>query len=79
MKFLNLVSSAEAEKILLGLARPLPEDLVRVRILPDGRAEPILGKSGLLNTLVRSDGYIRVPAGLDGCEAGEVAEVYLWQ
>lgn len=55
------------------------EDLVRVRILPDGRAEPILGKSGLLNTLVRSDGYIRVPAGLDGCEAGEVAEVYLWQ
>lgn len=55
------------------------EDLVRVRILPDGRAEPILGKSGLLNTLVRSDGYIRVPVGLDGCEAGEVAEVYLWQ
>ncbi|MDR0981414.1 MAG: molybdopterin molybdotransferase MoeA [Methanocalculaceae archaeon] len=55
------------------------EDLVRVRILPDGRAEPILGKSGLLNTLVRSDGYIRVPAGLDGCEAGEVMEVYLWQ
>lgn len=54
------------------------EDLVRVRILPDGRAEPIFGKSGLLNTLVRSDGYIRVPAGLDGCEAGEVAEVYLW-
>ena len=54
------------------------EDLVRVRILSDGRAEPILGKSGLLNTLVRSDGYIRVPAGLDGCEAGEVVEVYLW-
>ncbi|HJK45706.1 MAG TPA: molybdopterin molybdenumtransferase MoeA, partial [Methanocorpusculum sp.] len=52
--------------------------LVRVRILSDGRAEPILGKSGLLNTLVRSDGYIRVPAGLDGCEAGEVVEVYLW-
>ncbi|HJK22381.1 MAG TPA: molybdopterin molybdotransferase MoeA [Methanocorpusculum sp.] len=54
------------------------EDLVRVRILSDGRAGPILGKSGLLNTLVRSDGYIRVPAGLDGCEAGEVVEVYLW-
>ncbi len=55
------------------------EDLVRIKLLPDGTAEPVLGKSGLLNTLVHSDGYIRVPAGLDGCEAGEEVEVHLWQ
>lgn len=55
------------------------EDLVRVKLCPDGSAEPCLGKSGLLNTLVKSDGYIRVPAGLDGHEAGEEVEVYVWQ
>lgn len=54
------------------------EDLIRVKILPNGDIEPVLGKSGLLNTLVKSDGYIRVPAGLDGYERGEVVEVYLW-
>ncbi|MDV0443701.1 gephyrin-like molybdotransferase Glp [Methanorbis rubei] len=55
------------------------EDLIRIKILPDGRAEPVLGKSGLLNTLIHSNGYIRVPAGLDGHEAGETVEVHLWQ
>ncbi|MDV0441807.1 gephyrin-like molybdotransferase Glp [Methanorbis furvi] len=55
------------------------EDLIRIKILPDGSAEPVLGKSGLLNTLIHSDGYIRIPAGLDGCEAGETVEVHLWQ
>lgn len=55
------------------------EDLVRVKLLPDGSAEPCLGKSGLLNTLVLSDGYTCVPAGLDGREAGEEIEVHLWQ
>lgn len=54
------------------------EDLVRVKLLESGEAEPVLGKSGLLNTLVKSDGYIRVPAGRDGYEKGEIVEVYLW-
>ncbi|MDO9523288.1 MAG: molybdopterin molybdotransferase MoeA [Methanocorpusculum sp.] len=53
-------------------------DLIRVKLLPNGDIEPVLGKSGLLNTLVKSDGYIKVPAGLDGYEPGEVVEVYLW-
>jgi molybdopterin molybdotransferase len=55
------------------------EDLVRVKLLPDGAVLPVLGASGLLNTLIHSDGYIRVPAGLDGCEKGEVVKVYLWE
>ena len=53
-------------------------DLIRVKLLQNGDIEPVLGKSGLLNTLVKSDGYIKVPAGLDGYEPGEVVEVYLW-
>ncbi len=55
------------------------EDLVRARVLADGRVEPVLGKSGLLNTLIRSDGYLRIPSGLDGCEEGDVVEVFLWE
>lgn len=55
------------------------EDLVRVKFCPDGSVEPCLGKSGLLNTLVHSDGYLRVPAGVDGYEAGEEVQVHLWQ
>jgi molybdopterin molybdotransferase len=53
------------------------EDYVRVRIR-DGRAYPEFGKSGLINTLVRSDGLVRIPAGMEGLEEGEVVEVILW-
>jgi molybdopterin molybdotransferase len=53
------------------------EDYVRVRI-HDGRAYPEFGKSGLINTLVRSDGLVRIPAGMEGLEEGEVVEVILW-
>lgn len=54
------------------------EDLVRVKLNKNGEVEPVLGKSGLLNTLVRSDGYIRVPAGRDGYEKGDIVEVFVW-
>ncbi len=53
------------------------EDYVRVRI-SDGKAFPEFGKSGLVNTLVRSDGLVRIPAGQEGLEEGEVVEVILW-
>jgi molybdopterin molybdotransferase len=53
------------------------EDYVRVS-LKDGVATPLFGKSGLLNTLVRSDGVIRVPAESEGLETGTTVEVYLW-
>lgn len=58
------------------------EDYVRVR-LEKGEGEttvaiPLFGKSGLLNTLVRSDGLIRVAAGAEGLEAGTPVEVLLW-
>jgi molybdopterin molybdotransferase len=64
------------------LARNIPstkgrEDYVRV-IVKDGLADPLFGKSGLLNTLVRSDGIVRIPAGREGLEVNEEVEVILW-
>jgi molybdopterin molybdotransferase len=53
------------------------EEYVRVRV-EKGVATPIFGKSGLLNTLIRSNGLIRIPAGSEGLEQGSVVEVILW-
>lgn len=53
------------------------EEYVRVRL--DGSvATPLFGKSGLLNTLVRSSGLVRIPAGAEGLEQGSEVEVILW-
>jgi molybdopterin molybdotransferase len=64
------------------LARNIPstkgrEDYVRVTVR-DRVADPVFGKSGLLNTLVRSDGIVRIPAGREGLEVNEEVEVMLW-
>ena len=53
------------------------EDYVRVS-LSDGIATPLFGKSGLLNTLVKSNGVVRVPAESEGLETGSTVEVILW-
>jgi molybdopterin molybdotransferase len=53
------------------------EEYVRVRV-ENGIATPLFGKSGLLNTLVRSDGLVRIPAGYEGLEQGSEVEVILW-
>ena len=53
------------------------EDYVRVRVR-EGEATPVFGKSGLLNTLVQSEGLVRIPASSEGFEAGEDVEVILW-
>jgi molybdopterin molybdotransferase len=79
---------------MLGLERPLlrtvkmilaenipsqrgREEYVRVRV-ENGIATPLFGKSGLLNTLVKSDGLICIPAGYEGLEKGSEVEVILW-
>ena len=64
------------------LARNVPsmkgrEDYIRV-FVKDGCAHPLFGKSGLLNTLVRSNALIRVPAGSEGFEQGDEVEVFRW-
>lgn len=53
------------------------EEYVRVMVTGHG-VVPLFGKSGLLNTLVRSNGLVRVPAGSEGVEEGDLVEVILW-
>jgi molybdopterin molybdotransferase len=53
------------------------EDYVRV-VVNDGIATPLFGKSGLLNTLVKSTGVVRVPAESEGLETGTLVEVIVW-
>lgn len=58
------------------------EDYIRVEIRnEDGEltALPILGKSGLISTLVKATGYIVIPENRLGIEAGEIVDVYLYE
>ena len=53
------------------------EDYVRA-VLEGEFVVPVLGRSGLTNTLLHSDGVIRIPASVEGYEAGDLVEVILW-
>jgi len=53
------------------------EEYVRVRV-NGNQIDPLFGKSGLLNTLVKSDGVVKIPAGSEGIETGTEVEVILW-
>jgi molybdopterin molybdotransferase len=57
------------------------EEHVRVMLEERGGelwAVPVLGKSGLITTLVRADGTIVIPLHLNGIEAGETVDVRLF-
>jgi molybdopterin molybdotransferase len=54
------------------------EDYLRVR-LADGWAEPVLGGSAALGTLVRADGLVVVPAESEGVAEGDEVEVLLFE
>jgi molybdopterin molybdotransferase len=61
---------------------PGREDFIRVRLHPEGVtlwAEPVLGKSGLISTMVKADGLIRIPLNAEGLEKGEMVEVVLFE
>ncbi len=56
-------------------------DYIRVAVRNEGgrlTAEPILGKSGLITTMVRADGIVVIPMAKEGLEAGEEVEVILY-
>ncbi len=57
-------------------SKPGREDYVRVRLDEDGNATPILGKSGLLRTLLQAQGLLPIAADSEGIEAG--ADVTVW-
>lgn len=55
-------------------------DFVRVRLKErqsEILAEPILGKSGLINTMVKADGLIRIDMNTEGLEKGTIVPVML--
>ncbi len=55
-------------------------DFVRVKLKTvDGKlaADPILGKSGLINTMVKADGLIEIGLNVEGLDQGEQVEVEL--
>lgn len=57
------------------------EEYVRVKLeerqgLPGAR--PVFGKSGMLSTLVKADGFIVLPIHAEGLPAGETVEVFLF-
>jgi len=56
-------------------------DYIRVALKEDSEqltAEPVLGKSGLITTMVRADGMVIIPSEKEGLEAGEAVEVILF-
>jgi molybdopterin molybdotransferase len=73
--------------LLAALARninsaPGRRDVVRVKISREGTnwiAEPVLGKSGSISTLSRSDGYFFIDEDSQGLTENSVVKVYLFQ
>jgi molybdopterin molybdotransferase len=72
--------------ITAGLSRNLAgatgrEDYVRVRLRREGAtlwADPVLGPSGLLSPLVKSDGLVMIPLGVEGLFKGTEVSVQLF-
>ncbi|HIC91530.1 MAG TPA: molybdopterin molybdenumtransferase MoeA, partial [Syntrophaceae bacterium] len=58
------------------------EDYIRVRLEKgkDGAiyAYPVLGKSGLISTMVKAHGLIKIDMNTEGLEKGEVVDVILF-
>ncbi len=57
------------------------EDYIRVRLRREGEtlwADPVLGPSGLLSPLVKSDGLVMIPLGVEGLLRGEAVTVRLF-
>jgi molybdopterin molybdotransferase len=85
--FLESMAGLSTEKRLSGiparLARNLASaqgriDYIRVRMFRKDDtwwADPILGKSGLINTMVKADGLIAIPMNTEGLDQGARVEV----
>jgi molybdopterin molybdotransferase len=60
---------------------PGREDFIRVHLRSEGEiiwAEPVLGKSGLISTMVKAEGLLRIPLNTEGLEKGDQVEVLLF-
>ena len=58
------------------------EDYVRARLATGQsggiEATPVLGKSGLLKTMLQANGYLRIPAHAEGMQKGQTVTVHLF-
>ncbi|MDP2992416.1 MAG: molybdopterin molybdenumtransferase MoeA, partial [Deltaproteobacteria bacterium] len=57
------------------------EDYVRVRILRDETgytAAPVFGKSGLISTMTKADGLIKIDMNTEGLDKDSLVDVYLF-
>jgi molybdopterin molybdotransferase len=57
------------------------EDYVRVRIFRDETgyiADPVFGKSGLISTMTRADGLIKIDMNTEGLDKDSLVDVYLF-
>jgi molybdopterin molybdotransferase len=68
--------------IELPINRAVPSNHGREEFVPvivqDAVAVPIASKSGLITTLSRADGFIRIPRELEGLKQGEIVQVTLF-
>jgi molybdopterin molybdotransferase len=58
------------------------EDFVRVRLRREEEglwADPVLGPSGLLSPMVKSDGLVMIPLGVEGLNRDETVTVELFE
>ncbi len=77
----NSVKEIEAELTCNIVSDSGREDYVRVFIYKEGEkfyADPILGKSGLISTMVRASGLIKIGLNIEGLEKGSKVMVRLF-
>jgi len=77
----NFAKEIEAELTCNMVSDSGREDYVRVFIYKEGEkfyAEPILGKSGLISTMVRATGLIKIGLNIEGLEKGSKVIVKLF-
>ena len=77
----NFAKEIEAELICNMVSDSGREDYIRVFVYKEGEkyyAEPILGKSGLISTMVRASGLIKIGLNIEGLEKGSKVMVRLF-
>ncbi|GAG72606.1 unnamed protein product [marine sediment metagenome] len=77
----NFAKEIEAELTCNMVSDSGREDYVRVFVYKEGEkfyAEPILGKSGLISTMVRASGLIKIGLNIEGLEQGSKVAVKLF-
>lgn len=77
----NSAKEIEAELTCNMVSDSGREDYVRVFVYKEGEkfyAEPILGKSGLISTMVRASGLIKIGLNIEGLEKGSKVAVKLF-